>query len=233
MKPARRRALGIAGAVVVVLAAFQVLRADVVPGRLHFWWNLGFGLVVVLVALVAGLRTADLGLERRHVGSGLRWGLACWGLAVIGFGIVGLAPWTRGVYHDHRATVSTGALLWKVLVAIPLATALMEELVFRGVIFGATARITTATRAAIVSALAFGFWHVQPTLGSLGANAATDGARGIAQVGLVAGVVVAMTAAGLFLAWLRIRSRSLVAPFLTHWGVNATALVVAWLVARG
>ena len=51
-------------------------------------------------------------------------------------------------------------------------------------------------------------------------------------VAVIVGVVVAMTAAGLVLAWLRLRSRSLLAPFLAHWGVNATALVVAWLVAR-
>ena len=232
MTAARRRAVAVGAAVVVGFTAFQVLRADVVPARLHLWWNLGFGLVVTLVGVAAGLRAPDLGLERSAVRSGLAWGGACWGIAVAGFGAVALAPWTRGVYDDARAGVSTGSMLWKVLVAIPLATALMEELVFRGVLLGAAARVTSTTRAVLVSAVAFGLWHVQPTVGSLSANAATDGIGGPTAVGVVAGVVVAMTVAGVVLAALRLRSGSLVAPFLAHWGVNATAFVVAWLVVR-
>jgi membrane protease YdiL (CAAX protease family) len=49
---------------------------------------------------------------------------------------------------------------------------------------------------------------------------------------VVVGIVVAMTAAGMALCWLRIRSRSLVAPFVAHWWINATAFAVAWAVSR-
>lgn len=233
MTTARRRAVAVGAAFVVGAAAFQVARGAVVPSGVHLWWNLGFGLAVTVIGLVAGLRTADLGLERRTLRSGLVWGGVCWGIAVAVFGLVALAPWTRGVYDDHRAVVPTGTMLWKVLVVIPLGTALMEELVFRGVILGAASRVTTTVRAVLVSAVAFGLWHVQPTLGSLSRNATTDGAHGAAVGAIVVGIVAAMTGAGLVLAWLRLRSGSLLAPFLAHWGVNATAFLVAWLVARG
>ena len=50
---------------------------------------------------------------------------------------------------------------------------------------------------------------------------------------LVVGMVLAMTGAGMVFSWLRIRSRSLVAPFVLHAGVNATAFALAWVVVRG
>jgi membrane protease YdiL (CAAX protease family) len=49
---------------------------------------------------------------------------------------------------------------------------------------------------------------------------------------VIVGMVIAMTLAGMVFCWLRIRSKSLVAPFLFHWGVNATAFFLAWLVSR-
>ena len=49
---------------------------------------------------------------------------------------------------------------------------------------------------------------------------------------VIVGMVVAMTGAGLVFCWLRIRSRSLVAPFVLHAGVNGTAFALAWAVVH-
>jgi membrane protease YdiL (CAAX protease family) len=58
-----------------------------------------------------------------------------------------------------------------------------------------------------------------------GASATTGG-----QVLLVLGAVAVTFVAGLVFCWLRLRSRSLVAPFIAHVATNGLALVVAWAV---
>ena len=74
----------------------------------------------------------------------------------------------------------------------------------------------------------FGLWHVRPTSDLLAANdlAGPAGARVVALVG----AVVATALAGYLLCLLRIRSRSLVAPFIAHASINSLALVAAWFV---
>ena len=48
----------------------------------------------------------------------------------------------------------------------------------------------------------------------------------------MAGAVVVTFVAGLVFGWLRLRSRSLVAPVLAHVATNGLALVAAWVVAH-
>jgi membrane protease YdiL (CAAX protease family) len=52
------------------------------------------------------------------------------------------------------------------------------------------------------------------------------------QVLLVTGTVVATFIAGLVFSWLRLRSRSLIAPILAHIATNGLALLIAWFVAH-
>lgn len=116
--------------------------------------------------------------------------------------------------------------------------ALLEEAAFRGVLLGLFAKRTTIWRAAWMSSVLFGRWHIPPTINSAdGSGAIGDASRGGGGGGgsaalVVVGVVLAMTLAGMVLCWLRIRSKSLVAPFVAHWGINATAFAVAWAVSR-
>jgi membrane protease YdiL (CAAX protease family) len=52
------------------------------------------------------------------------------------------------------------------------------------------------------------------------------------RVLVVLGSVAVTFAAGLIFCWLRLRSRSLVAPVLAHWATNGLALAVAWFTIR-
>ena len=81
----------------------------------------------------------------------------------------------------------------------------------------------------VVSAL-FGLWHVQPTLATMTDNPAVSGASGSADRRLlvVVGAVAVTFVAGLVFAWLRLRSRSLLAPVLAHVATNGFGLAVAW-----
>ena len=112
----------------------------------------------------------------------------------------------------------------QLLVRIPLATALVEELVFRGVILGLGVRAGDRRRALLVSSAAFGLWHIGAAVHPARRDAAGD------AVGLpgttapaVLGDVVATTVGGLGFGWLRLRSGSILAPTLAHGARNASA----------
>jgi membrane protease YdiL (CAAX protease family) len=89
-------------------------------------------------------------------------------------------------------------------------------------------------RATWVTAFLFGLWHIEPTLQLMPDNRAVGMAstQVAGQVGLAAGAVVLTFLAGLGFAWLRLRSRSLVASVLAHVATNGLALVAAWSVAH-
>lgn len=189
--------------------------------------NLAFGAAMTIVAVAAYELPGDaLGL-----GGDVAWTAAV-GLGVAAFG-AGMHALSRS-RHGHRiadarvAGLRGPALAWHVAARIPLGTALTEEVVFRGVLFAAWREAGAPVAwAAVFAAVAFGLWHVAPTIVGVRMNApdATP-----VQVGLaVAAAVVATAAAGLFLTWLRVEGSGLLAPVVLHAGVNATS---AWAAVR-
>lgn len=228
------RRWAVPAAFVLGLAAWCVARSVWVDDALHPWCNTLAGLVVLGLGFAVGLDRADLGLERRDAARGLAYGAALWGVVALVLVAAAALPATRDSLQDDGTIVSTGAMLRRTLIVIPLGTALLEEAAFRGVLLGLFAKRTSIWRAAIVSSVLFGLWHIPPTINSAdGSGAIGDASRSGGSTALVVvGVVVAMTAAGMVFCWLRIRSRSLVAPFVAHWWINATAFAVAWWVSR-
>ena len=196
-------------------------------------WTVGLAVLAVLLlgllARAAGLGVADLGLGRDRLASGLRLG-GLWSVAVV-VGLVA-ALWLLPVaaaFDDDRTPSGLASVLLKILVVIPLRTVLLEELAFRGVLWGWLARSWGERAAAWGSALAFGVWHVPPGLVVLQTNQALSGLSAVGSVLVVAGIVVATTAAGLLFAGLRRRSGSLAAPALLHWTVNSAGTMAGHL----
>jgi membrane protease YdiL (CAAX protease family) len=228
------RRWAVPAAVVGALALSCVGRSLWIDGEVHPWTNTVAGLLVLALGFAIGLDRSDLGLESRNLGRGLRAGLAVWAIVAAVLVVVALIPATRDALQDDTTIVSTGAMLRRTLIVIPLGTALLEEAAFRGVLLGLFARGTTIWRAAWISSVLFGLWHIPPTISSAdGSGAIGDASRSGGSTALVVvGVVLVMTLAGMVLCWLRIRSESLVAPFVAHWGINATAFLVAWWVSR-
>lgn len=228
------RRWAVPAAFVVGLAAWCVARSVWVDDALHPWLNTLAGVVVLGLGFAVGLDRADLGLERRDAARGLGYGAALWAVVALVLVVAAVIPATRDSLQDDGTIVSTGAMLRRTLIVIPLGTALLEEAAFRGVLLGLFAKRISIWRAAIVSSVLFGLWHIPPTINSAdGSGAIGDASRSGGSTALVVvGVVLAMTAAGMVFCWLRIRSRSLVAPFVAHWWINATAFAVAWWVSR-
>ena len=185
---------------------------------------------LVLIAWRAGATRADLGLGRTDMRAGLGYGAGAFGIVLLVLVMAAVIPATNGFLHDSRAQISGGRLLYELGVSIVLLTAIPEEFAFRGVLLGSALRLWGPWRASLITSALFGLWHIEPTLHTMSDNRAVAGASASAggQVLVVLGAVAVTFVAGLVFCWLRLRSRSLIAPVMAHVATNGLALAVAW-----
>ncbi len=224
-----RNQLLVAGLSTALVAYSSVVHLVPAYNVVYVPLSVGMTLVLLRFAMRTRLSPSDLGLERSSIASGARWG---GGAAVIAVAIIGIGvavPAFHGLFEDARVEdMSVGLLAYRALVRIPLGTALLEEFAFRGVLFGAWCRIARPLWAAAGSSLVFGLWHIRPSIELLDANGLVLGSAG--RVGAVVVAIAATTLVGLVFCWLRMRSHSLLAPYLAHAATNSLALVGAYLV---
>jgi membrane protease YdiL (CAAX protease family) len=200
-------------------------------------WRLAVSLVVtgVLLAIAygAGAGSADLGLAPGTLGRGLRWALALMGLVAAVYTCGALLPFTRELFADQRATrLDGGEVALRMLVVVPLGTVLLEEMAFRGVLYGLLLRSRGRLAATLVSSGLFGLWHIIPSLRLTKANAVLGDVFGGSVLGVAvvdAGAVLFTAAAGVLFCELRRRSDSLLAPMGLHWATNALGYFFAFL----
>ena len=195
--------------------------------------GVGVGLLIAALLLIAwsnGATAADLGLGRSDVWAGLAYGAGACGVVLLVLVVGAVIPATNGFLHDSRAQISGGRLLFDLGVSIVLLTAIPEELAFRGVLLGSALKLWGPWRASLITSALFGLWHIAPTLGTMSDNHEFKSvAASIAgQILLVLGAIAVTTVAGLVFCWLRLRSKSLIAPIMAHAATNGLALTVAW-----
>jgi len=182
--------------------------------------------VAVLLAATRPSRT-ELGLRRERAASGLRWGGLVLGVVGAAYVVALLVPPLHELLDDAAGTETTAELLLRVLVFIPLGTVLAEELAFRGVLLGLALRVLGPVRAALVTSVVFGLWHL--------ATARTPDAAvqdPLLSAVAVLGVVAATAGAGVVFAFLRLRSGSLLAPVAAHLATNVLGLVAVAIAVR-
>jgi membrane protease YdiL (CAAX protease family) len=210
------------GRFTLAVAAVLVLLAGT---RVAIWFGpVGTGLVagpviaVILVFLArrAGLSWDDLGLARRAVRRGALWAA----IAVVVVAAVLLAgvavPWIRSAFFDVRYQLDAGSALVTALLVVPLSTILLEEIAFRGVLFGLLHQRQRTAWAFGVSSTLFGLWHILPSLPA-------------GKFGTVVAVVGITALLGLLLCELRRRSGSLLAAVGGHWAANGLGVLLAAL----
>nr|WSW42261.1 CPBP family intramembrane metalloprotease [Streptomyces sp. NBC_01001] len=231
----RRRRIGTwpaVGVTVVVLVAANL--------AVHRWpglWGVVTAVVVsgVLLGVLrrAGGTLADAGLAPGTYARGARWALALIGLVGVVYLAGALLPATRTLFEDRRyAAMDGGEVMLRVVVLVPVGTVLMEEIAFRGVLYGLVRRARGAVWATAVSSLLFGLWHVLPSLHLATAKPALTTVFGRSELGAalaVVGAVLFTAAAGVLFCELRRRSGSLLAPMGLHWAVNALGYLVGFL----
>jgi membrane protease YdiL (CAAX protease family) len=214
---------------VIYVVGFQTLVYLLLPLRFRPTWaplvtsTVGATLVVGAAlwfgAGTVGLAGPDGGL------------LAAWGsgtmVAMTSVGMVMLSrPQLRGHLADPRlGAMSARTAAAHILVRIPLITVVIEEAVFRGVLHAALIALYPEPIALWGGAVLFGLWHIGPGLDQAHAVDRHNFAR-VIHVGIT---VVATTAAGAFLVWLRIETGSIWVPVAVHAGVNMTLATFARL----
>jgi membrane protease YdiL (CAAX protease family) len=213
---------------VAVLVAVTAARALGLAGPLPVYATV-MTAALVLVAWWSRARAADLGLRLEDLPAGLRYGGAAFGLVLAALLVAAALPLTRRFLHDARAEIDAGQLAYELGMNVVLLTAVSEEFAFRGVLLGSAVRLWGTWRGTLVTSALFGLWHVEPTLDTMGGNAAVRGGNAAL---VVLGAVAVTFVAGLAFAWLRLRSRSLFAPFAAHVATNGLALAVAWVVVH-
>lgn len=225
LDPGRCLALAVGFLVLFALArAFGLLGPPVLSASI-----LTLGMAVI--AWRSGATVDDLGLRRDRLRVGLLYGLGAFALVLLVLVLAAAIPATRGFLQDTRAEIDGGRLAYEVGVTTVVLTAVPEELAFRGVVLGSSRGLWGTRYAVLVSSGLFGLWHIEPTVKTMSGNSAVGGASSSTsgQVLVVLGAIAVTFVAGLLFCWLRLRSRSLIAPFIAHVATNGLALVVAWV----
>ena len=232
----KRRERATAAAVGLLAAGYNVALNRVLPPKTHVPANLAFAAAMCGIGRAAArLSWSDLGLGQAEASRGFRIGSRSSLMSAALVAAAAAAPRTRRFFADERILRSSpGAAVYEVCVRIPLATALPEEVIFRGVLLSVLSRSHSAATAIAWTSALFGLWHVLPTLDTVRTNpikeALPEGWFGYATA---AGAAIPATAAtGALFALLRNRSGSVVAPFLMHTTINATAYVGGRLTSR-
>lgn len=191
-------------------------------------------LLVIALARRNGLDSEGFGLSAGTTGRGVRWAalaVLLVGLAVFVFAAL---PWSSPVLDDDKTPESLAVVLATVGFVIPVRTVLLEEIAFRGALWGLLERRLGHVKATVWSSLAFGFWHVPDALRLARENAAIEAAAGSsswAVIPLIALVVAVTGLAGVVFCELRRRSGSLLAAIGLHWAANSATTVASFVVA--
>jgi membrane protease YdiL (CAAX protease family) len=232
-RQARYSALGIGTLIALYGNAFSV--ADAVS-QLPLGGTVGGALLGAAAVLVARRGTpkwaAELGLTRRGLGPSLCWGTLL-GLALglpglLYFLLPSLAP--VAVQHADLAQMTWPAFLGLVLLKIPFATALAEELAFRGLLQSRLRAAFGPGRAILLGGLVFTAWHLVVSFTTLQDTnlAAEPGTAALSY--LVQNLAVLL--AGLLWGLLRERTGNLWGCVLSHWLVDVLLVSGLFFAAR-
>jgi membrane protease YdiL (CAAX protease family) len=211
------------------LVAYNTFRPEF-EGAAYVWTNLVAALAVGALAL------GPLKANNREIG--VTVGRPAVIVMAAGAAIVLAAPLlllaafedSAHLIADQRAAnLDASEVTFQALIRIPIGTALFEEFVFRGVLFGLFSR-RGRSFGAIASSIPFGLWHIRPSLEVIHANFSDVSPAAAAM--LVTAAVLATAAVGIGLCRLRIKGDGIAAPWAFHASLNSLALVAAWLAHR-
>lgn len=118
---------------------------------------------------------------------------------------------------------------------VPFGTAFSEEVLFRGVLLGMLLPHYGFVGGTLIASLAFGLWHIAPTIANISASRAAREILGTPpprHFSSVAGAVFTTTLAGMGFSALRIYTGNLFAPWLIHSLINGASLLSGHIHAK-
>jgi membrane protease YdiL (CAAX protease family) len=159
---------------VAVLAAHNLVVHRLLPAPADAALNLATALGLTAYAGRAGCSPADLGTRAEDLPGGLRTGLRAAAVAAGGVAVGAGLPATRRFFHDRRVVgVGRPEAVYHLALRIPLATAMAEELLFRGALLALLRQRRQTVPAVLWTSLLFGAWHVLPTIDHYPGNPAS------------------------------------------------------------
>lgn len=210
------------GPLAAYAVAFQTLVYLALPSRHRTRWApVVTGLVGAVLTIVAGIW---FGFEKIGLGEVAPLTVGAWTLATfllvsaVGFIMLRSKTLRPSLADERLASMSTRESAVQIFLRIPVMTALIEEGVFRGVLYSALIALYPPSVALWLGAALFGMWHIGPGLDQAESNDSSSSARWIHT----ALTVVATTLAGAGLVWLRMETGSIWAGVAVHATLNMT-----------
>lgn len=217
----------------VVIGLYGIAVSIYIPKKYYSYSNILIGLGSIVYGVVLGLSGASMGLSPGNLAKDalLVAGIAC--VIVVVLFIINLIPPVHRLFTDapSKRFTKRGAA-HELLFRIPFGTALSEEIIFRGVLLGILLKDTTKLSALFIAAIAFGLWHIIPTLQTVRANDAFKTIIGDGWQHHVFSIVVTVlvtSVAGFVFGWLRILTGSLLVPWALHTLANGFSIGNAYL----
>ncbi|MEZ7898621.1 MAG: CPBP family intramembrane metalloprotease [Flaviflexus sp.] len=214
--------------VIGLLAAVNFLAHFTPLSMWFFTVPVGVG-VILAVGKAMGHSWSDIGISRKTLKRGLKYGGIAGGV-VLGAVLLGvLLPITRDFFLNDSYSSARKAVL-AAFVLIPIQTVLPEELAFRGILHSSLQRLGGIRAVLVVGSVLFGLWHVASSLNLTAGNAGLTQILGSGTLAQWVGIVLAVIAtslAGAAFTWLRHRSNSVIAPIGLHWALNACGALAA------
>ena len=182
--------------------------------------------LVIIALFIIDLAFEDLGFASLF--NGFLWALAIAAISTLVLIVASRITYTRKFFYDAR-TINTEKtkLLYRVFVDVPISTVLLEELFFRGFLYGFLQSAYGTLEAVMVSSILFGLWHILPSLSFSEENEAAP-----AKIPTIIGTVCFTTLSGVIFCLLLIWSGSILAPIALHYAVNSASLIMSWLVTH-
>lgn len=191
-----------------------------------------FLFAVCLISIIYALKKTkftidDFGLNSGNLKQIFTWSVVCVLSVVIPMTLAFLV--NSDFFLDERFNKTLSQTIVYAFFAIPVFTVFIEELIFRGFIWGFIRCYKTEKSATIISSILFGFWHLLSAKNldrSFLLNAGINSSQALLLV--VIGTVFITTCAGVILCELRRRTNSLWVPIAFHWSINATGVLLAY-----
>ena len=224
-----------AGIHFVALAALAMYANVIVNEVLKPPWYVPFNAGVLGIALVVAYRGGTTWTAMGMRADRVRRGIIIGGIiavAIVALIAVAVAiPSARDAFKDQRIVEgSVGLSLYHALFRVPIGTAVYEEVLFRGIIFGMLARRASVLSAAVWSSVLFGIWHLLPAIDAIESNPIGDALGGSWEP--VVAAVVSTFIAGILFVWIRLYAGSIVAPILVHVASNSMAILASTFVVH-
>ncbi|MCA9350202.1 CPBP family intramembrane metalloprotease [Candidatus Nomurabacteria bacterium] len=214
---------------IILILLYSTVLAKSVPTKYHLYLNISITALAILLGFSFGLNVEQMGLALGKILPGIFIAFAAVVVIVLFTSIVATIPVLRRFFlGDNLAHASGKLITYEATIRVPFGTALIEEVLFRGVLLGLLLQHNSSLVAILISAIIFGLWHIFPTIAMLENNkilakANKDLRR--RKYGSIIGVVLITASAGVVFAWLRIISNSVVAPWLVHWSINSSGML--------